>query len=442
LGSGALETVVSGFTILGWDVSTGAAESAAGQASVAVFLRNVGPRFVLQSNDVLAGRGGNGGRGSTGTQGFGRQASGALNGTRGVNSVFFNSGSCTVGNQRAGGVAGTNTTCGTANGGTGGAVICPVYTFAGNQGQQQQYSNATAGPRNGRGGWDWTFDTISGPGCNHVTESGWPSNIQQHDGEDGKQGADGSGGQGGAGAPTARRFGSVVNGQWSAAPPAAGGLSGLTAEGGGGGGAGGGVAKFAGQCQGWEIGATGGGGGAGGCGGSGGLAGGAGGASIAILISASTLSATGPTLLNNRIQRGNGGNGGDGGFGGAGGLGGAGGFGGLAERWSSSVGGKGGEGGNGGPGGGGGGGVGGPAFGVLGYNFDASSVSLANTFLSPATLFTGGSGGAGGSSPGANSSSGTAGANGASANTQTLTACTPGCSMGSTCDTNGVCVPN
>jgi hypothetical protein len=444
LGQGSVETVVAGFTILGWDVATSAPQGAAGQPSIAVYLREVGPRLVLQSNDVLAGRGGSGGRGNTGAQGFGRQASSALNGARGANSVFFQvSSGCTGANQRVGGAAGVNTVCGSATGGTGGGVVCPVYAFAGNQGQQQQYVAPPMGDRNGRGGWDWSFDTLSGSGCGHVTESGWPSNIQQHDGEDGKQGGDGSGGQGGAGAGAAARFGSIVNGRWVASLTASAGQGGLTALGGGGGGAGGGVARFpAGGCQGWEIGATGGGGGAGACGGSGGLPGGAGGASIALLIATSGSGAALPTLLNNRIQRGNGGNGGDGGFGGAGGLGGSGGFGGLADRWSSSIGGKGGEGGNGGPGGGGGGGVGGPAFGVLGFNVDLSRLDPGNTFLTAASVLTGGAGGAGGSSPGANTSTGGAGASGASANVLELNSCAPTCALGSTCDGNGVCVPN
>jgi hypothetical protein len=444
LGTGALETVVSGFTIQGWDVSVAPAEGAAGLPSIAVYLKDVGPKFVLQSNDVLAGRGGVGGRGSTGSQGFGRQVSPALNGARGTNSQRFDFGSCTAANNRVGGAAGTNPTCSTGNGGAGGSVVCPVYTFAGNQGQEQQYA-AGPGVRNGRGGWDWSFDTMSGGGCNHVTESGFPSNIQQHDGEDGRQGADGQGGPGGTGSPASARYGSLSGGRWVVSPTAASaGGGGLVAQGGGGGGAGGGVAQFfQGGCQGWEIGATGGGGGAGGCGGLGGLGGGAGGASIALLITSSTPTTARPTVLANRLQRGVGGNGGDGGFGGAGGLGGAAGFGGLADQWSSSVGGKGGEGGNGGPGGGGGGGAGGPSFGVLAYNLDASPLASGFTFLTPAMTDTGGSGGAGGSSPGT-MTSGSGGARGAFSNLVSLSSCAGGaaCPMATTCDANQVCVPN
>jgi hypothetical protein len=437
----ARETVVSGFTITGWD-ATIAPAGANGEASIGVYLRDVGPRFVLQSNEIIAGQGGAGGRGTTGTQGFGRQASATLNGQRGTNSTFFPNGTCTPANHRTGGSAGTNAQCGGANGETGGHVVCPVYTFAGNQGQQQMYQMPPPGSRNGAGGFDWSFDNLSGPGCSHVTESGFPTSIQPHDGQDGRQGADGTGGTGGAGATNRARFGSIQNGRWVPSPVTAiSGQSGLTAQGGGGGGAGGGNARFtAGGCQAWEIGATGGGAGAGGCGGTGGVAGGAGGASLAILITATNPNSPLPTILANRIQRGPGGAGGDGGFGGAGGLGGAGGFGGTAARWSSSVGGKGGEGGNGGPGGGGGGGAGGPSFGVLGYNVQPGSLTTTNTFLTPNGIDTSGFGGVGGSSPGPASSSGTAGTRGTSSNIQALSVCSPGCGAG-TCDTNGVCIP-
>lgn len=443
LGQGAVETVVAGFTIVGWDVATAAAEGTAGEASVAVYLKDVGAAFVLESCDVLGGRGGSGGRGRTGSQGYGRQVSQALDGQRGTDSRFFSSGDCGPANHRAGGAPGVNAPCGGA-GTPGGDVVCPAYSFQSNQGRQQRYVAPDAGPRDGRGGWDWSFDMQSRSECGHVTESGFPMSIQPHDGDDGKPGADGLGGVGGSGAPTRARFGSVVGGRWAgAAVGASTGLAGLMAEAGGGGGAGGGVARFtAGGCLGWEIGATGGGGAAGGCGGTGGLGGGAGGASLVVFVVASAPGASLPTLRNNRFQRGGGGSGGGGGFGGAGGLGGAGGFGGLASRWSSSVGGKGGEGGNGGPGGGGGGGAGGPSFALLGFGLDVSALSTGNTFLTPASVETGGAGGQGGSSPGPASSSGTAGTRGASANVLSLSPCGTGCATGSSCDVNGVCIPD
>lgn len=444
LGNGAVETVVSGFTISGWDVSTATAVGAAGEPSIAVYLKDVGARFVLQSNDVLGGRGGEGGRGATGAQGFGRQASPQLQGQPGVNSQFFPGGNCGGANQRPGGAAGVNTVCAAASATAGGSVVCPVYDMNTHTGQQQQYVNPPVTSRDGRGGWDWSFDSMSGFSCSHVTESGFPISIQQHDGDDGKPGADGTGGLGGAGAQALARHGSIAGGRWVAASMgAAAGGAGGTAQGGGGGGAGGGVFRFInGGCQGWEIGATGGGGGAGGCGGTGGQSGGAGGASIALLLVSTTTTTTLPNIRDNRFQRGAGGTGGSGGFGGAGGLGGGGGFGGSADRWSSSVGGKGGEGGNGGPGGGGGGGAGGPSFAWLVYNVTPPTILPANTFLTPSGLDTSGPGGAGGSSPGAASSSGTPGTRGGFANVLWLRACTSGCQSGTACDGNGVCVPN
>ncbi len=443
-GTGVAETVVAGFTIVGWDVPGGTPEGLAGQASVAVYLFNVGQRVVLMTNDVFGGRGGDGGRGATGTQGFGRQASTALNGATGINSRFFGSGNCSATNNQAGGAAGSNAQCAAGSANRGGNVICPVYAFALSQGDEQEYVSPLPSTRNGRGGWDWSFSPLSGSGCAQVRESGYPSAIQAHDGADGAQGPDGSGGLGGSGAVAIARHGSISMGQWVTAPvKASAGLGGAVALGGGGGGAGGGVQKFiAGGCQAWEIGASGGGGGAGACGGSGGQPGGAGGASIAILLTSSAATSTLPTITGNRIQRGLGGDGGNGGFGGAGGLGGAGGFGGSPARWSSSTGGKGGEGGNGGPGGGGGGGVGGPSFSVLGFNLSVGSLSATNAFLTGAGVDTGGNAGSGGSSPGPVSSTGTGGARGASADLLSLSSCSTGCGPGTSCDANGVCVPN
>ncbi len=440
VGNAAVETVVAGFTIFGWDVSSVAADSADGPASIAVLLQDSGPRAVLATNDIFGGRGGEGGRGRTGAQGFGRQSSGTLNGSPGVDSRRINGSMCSSGFNAAGGVAGVNATCAGSNGGTGGSVVCPSYVMATFTGAQQQHVMPTNG--NGAGGFDWSFDSMSGGGCMHVTESGFPTNIQTHDGQDGRPGADGTSGSGGATAMTASRHGTVVGGAWVASSlrPAAG-AGGLAGRGGGGGGAGGGVARFTFGCNAFEMGATGGGGGAGACGGSGGEAGGAGGASIAVLVSFSMprAAASLPTLTGNRIERGLGGLGGSGGFGGAGGLGGAGGFGGTAAEWSSSIGGKGGEGGNGGSGGGGAGGTGGPSFGVLAANVDAASWQTTNTFLTPMTANPGGLGGAGGSSPGAGT--GAAGVRGATADLVSLTACGGGCGPGTSCDT-GFCVPN
>ncbi len=442
-GQGALETVIAGFTIVGWDAPP-AAVDAPGAASIAVYLFDVGARVIVSSNDVVAGRGAQGGNGRTGDQGFGRQTTTVLNGQRGVDSEHFPAGTCSPAAHRVGGVGGQNPSCAGGNAPQGGGSICPVYSMVTNTGAQQEFAGPAMGSRNGRGGFDRTFSILSRPTCSQVQESGYPSNIQPNDGQDGLQGPDGSGGLGGAGAPAAARFGSVVGGRWTgAAVSANAGLVGVVGLPGGGGGAGSGVVKFTGGgCQAWEIGASGGGGGAGACGGAGGAPGAQGGASLAFFVGAPVLSATRPTLVGNRIQRGLGGNGGNGGFGGSGGVGGAGGVGGQPDRWSSSTGGKGGEGGNGGPGGGGGGGAGGPSFSVLGFNVDVLPVGSTNTFLVNAAIDTGGRGGAGGSSPGPVTSSGGAGARGAFADMLTLRACSAGCLPGTTCDANQVCMPN
>ncbi len=439
LGNGALETVVSGFSIFGWDVNLAPTESTAGRASTAVLLKDCGPNVVLATNDIFGGRGGEGGRGRTGIQGFGRQASLQLNGAAGRDSRFVQNQFCNATFHLAGGLGGANTSCAGSNGFAGGNVVCPTYNMATFTGAQQQHLSPTANG-NGAGGFDWSFDQMSGGGCSHVTESGFPSNIQTHDGADGRPGADGVGGTGGAAASTVGRHGTVVGGVWVVSSfRASNGTLGGTGLGGGGGGAGGGVARFTFGCTAFEVGASGGGGGAGACGGSGGDAGGAGGASIAVLVSYTTAQPATrlPRLTGNRIERGLGGLGGAGGFGGAGGLGGAGGFGGMANRWSSSSGGKGGEGGNGGSGGGGGGGTGGPSYGVLAANIDAASWQTTNTFLTPTTANPAGLGGAGGSSPG--SGTGQPGVRGATADLLSLTACP--CAGGFTCD-QGLCVPN
>ncbi|MFT3835984.1 MAG: MopE-related protein [Myxococcaceae bacterium] len=442
LGKATAETVVAGFTLLGWDVNVAAGDGVDGAASVVVLLQDCGPRMIVQSNQILGGRGGAGGRGKTGTQGTGRQSSTAVNGINGLASDLHTSGTCS-GASRSGGSGGKNSSCTGADGFAGGNAVCPTYNMTTFTGTQEQYTSPTSNG-NGRGGWDWTFDSQSGNFCGHATESGWPSNIQAHEGADGAPGNDGTGGTAGAGAPSLARFGSVVGGRWVSSPnKATGGNTGGTAVGGGGGGSGGGVAQFtSGGCQQWELGATGGGGGAGACGGAGGTAGAAGGASIAVLVTftSATTAANLPTLSGNQIGRGPGGDGGPGGFGGAGGLGGAGGFGGQASQWFSSVGGKGGNGGNGGPGGGGGGGAGGPSLGVLVFNGNGAGYQMANTFLGGGTTAAG-QGGAGGSSEVA-TGTGTAGAGGASNDLLSLTACSSGCPSATTCDANGVCVPN
>ncbi|MBI3180776.1 MAG: hypothetical protein HYZ28_01395 [Myxococcales bacterium] len=438
------ETAVSGFTIFGYDVPQSTLDDRNGEPSYAVYLRDCGPGVVIVNNDIFGGRGGVGGRGSNGAQGFGRQSSLLLDGRTGLSSGRA-AGNCVAGFMRLGGIGGTNASCPAANATRGGNGVCPVFNWSSTpvEGNQQEYL-APDGGLSGRGGWDWSFDLLSGFSCSHVTESGFPSNIQDHDGRDGLAGADGQHGQGGAGAAASARNGSIASGRWVPSPFSARvGTAGLHAKGGGGGGAGGGTARHPStQCPSHEYGATGGGAGGGGCGGAGAMPGGAGGASLAIFasFSSATVAAQAPRIERNRIHRGSGGVGGNGGFGGAGGLGGTGGAAGGSTTWSGSVGGKGGEGGNGGAGGGGGGGAGGPSFGILGFNFDVSGWRTLNSFLTSSTSSTGGQGGAGGSSAGAGAT-GTAGTSGAYSDATSLYSCTAPCPPSAVCDANGACVP-
>jgi len=430
-------TVVSGFVIKGRDHEAAAA-NADGTASIAVWLTDCESNLVLRSNRIEAGRGGDGGRGASGQTGHGQQTDSALNGGTGLNGVT-KSGPC-VNPRNAGGAAGTNSACATANATPGGSSVCPVFDWNTTKGQRAEYPVGSG--RNGAGGEDWTYDSMSGWECGHATESGFPVNIVSNSGDDGQSGADGANGAGGGGA--APRYGSIVNGIWVPAPAQAGaGARGVDGESGGGGGSGGGVAYFpSGGCGYFELAPSGGGGGAGGCGGEGGRAGRHGGASIAVLLSDSNPNdSRAPTLLFNVLQRGQGGTGGQGGFAGIGGLGGLGGFGGGPSNWITVNGGKGGDGGNGGPGGGGGGGSGGPSFDLLGYNVALTSFTSNNVFIYGQSVSTGGVGGLGGGSVGPNAQGG-AGVAGAYGNSVELKACSAGCAANQTCDANGVCVPN
>ena len=451
LGTGALQTVVSGFYIQGRDVVADTPNNTDGDASIAIYLASCGPNLVIQNNIIEGGRGGPGGRGSTGDPGYGRQNSGALDGGGGLSSQEAN-GPCPAGLLRLGGGGGNNSVCTSADANDGGFGVCPTFNFGVSpyQGGQQQYSPATG--NDGAGGWDWSFDSYSGGSCSHVTESGWPTNIQTHHGSDGLDGLDGNPGSRGGGC--ANGFGSISALEWIHTPVgAAPGGAGTLGAAGGGGGAGGGTAYYpSGSCNRHNQGATGGGGAAGGCGGRGGLDGGNGGASIGILaVFGSASPATSlPTITQNRLRRGPGGAGGDGGFGGPGGQGGNGGNGGLTgtcngspDCWYASLGGKGGDGGNGGPGGGGGGGCGGPSVGILGFHLQGATWGPNNIWDLAASVDTGGLAGVGGgaASP---SSVGENGEDGKYYNFIYVRQCGVGgtCPINQTCDTNNVCIPN
>ena len=439
-------TVVSGFVVRGRDVPAAAAEP--GQPSVAVRLHDCDSQLVLRSNQILAGRGGAGGRGPSGAAGTGRPDDPGLDGAAGRDGLrrdgLFSNG-CPPGSSNPGGDAGDNPDCPQADGRPGATTVCPEFDWSAVpvRGVQADYHSQAGG--DGLGGYDWSFDDMSGQSCTHATESGYPSDIQLNVGQDGRDGQDGANGQGGVGSRA--RYGSMQADRWVPAPAGAtAGGPGLPGDGGGGGGGGGGTAYYHpgnSDCGEFELGPSGGGGGAGGCGGGGGGPGRAGGASIAVQLSRSAAGPDArPQLLHNVIQRGSGGRGGDGGFGGEGGLGGLGGFGGGQASWISSHGGKGGDGANGGPGGGGGGGAGGPSYDLLLLDLDAAAYLDDNLFPLPADAPTAGAGGAGGISVGPGAT-GQAGADGAAGRVLELEPCGAGgtCPAGQSCDANGICLP-
>jgi len=432
--------LISGFVIRGRDVLEAPAPNSNGTPSVAVLIMNGDSSKRIRSNVIIAGRAGDGARGDSGGAGYGRQDSAELDGGAGRNGQR-RSGACAAGTSRAGGAGGNNPGCTGTGGNPGGSTVCPVFDWSADpvRGNQAEYTSSAGG--NGLGGYDWSFDEKSGSTCSHATESGFPSDHQLNVGNDGRDGADGANGLGGAGG--AGRYGSIDGEAWVPSPEVADrGTNGTAGGGAGGGGGGGGTARWYnnwGDCDGYEIGPSGGGGGAGGCGGGGGRPGRAGGASIAIFVLGGIAE---PTIHYNLIERGQGGAGGDGGFGGMGGLGGVGGFGGQPPDWISSLGGSGGDGGNGGPGGGGGGGAGGPSYGVLGFDASVAGYTSENTFVYDDTVPTAGAGGAGGGSVGVGASGG-AGVAGPYGNMLELITCPAGgCPSGTSCDSNNVCIPD
>ena len=445
----ATTTLVSGFVIMGRDVETVSQDSQPGQPTYAVYLRNCDNSVVLRSNWIIGGRGGEGGSGTTGEAGYGRQVSTELDGAGGINALRM-TGDC-FNMSEAGGSGGTNSVCPSTNANPGGSVVCPEFTWSPDpyttphQGAHAHYHSNIG--NNGQGGYDWSFDDISGSGCSHATESGWPLNMQARNGQSGFPGPDGAHGNGGIGGEGA--YGSFQNGTWTASPLTSGeGTQGDSGQAGGGGGGGGGVAYYNysfNDCNQFELGPTGGGGGSGGCGGQGGKRGGSGGASIAVLISKTTALSSNPQMLYNWVQRGPGGKGGNGGFGGMGGIGGRGGFGGGKDpgSWISAQAGKGGDGGNGGSGGGGGGGSGGPSYGIIGFDINVITYNNSNDFLVDPIISTGGLPGSGGGSVGPNSS-GDDGSSGASRNLMSFQPCGPGgsCPSQRYCDPNNICIPN
>jgi len=389
-------TEVSGFTIYGYDVSYVPAAGESGKSSYAVWLNSCSNVVHITNNQIFAGRGGVGGAGVDGSVGT---AGG--NGGPGLDArPCCDTGVCqNCGGTLAGGGAGTNATCATANGAVGDTSTA-TDTRRGNYNCTDPYCALNCR-------YDCTVDAAA-------------------NGTSGADGGDGSTPANAGGTGCVGSVGSVVAGMWLGSAGGAG-VAGTAAVGGAGGQAGPWVGygthsnpPGATGCLPAELynrgdfGGTGGGGGAGGCGGAGALGGSGGGGAFAVFV---YLSAAGnyPVVQGNRVEGGSGGVGGAGGFGGPGGGGGLGGLGGeaLNPSWCSGVGGNGGRGGIGGSGGGGGGGCGGVSYAIAGRNIAGAGYATANELLSAGS---GGVGGFGGASPAtAPTAKGSAGSTGAAA---------------------------
>ncbi|MEM6366863.1 MAG: MopE-related protein [Myxococcota bacterium] len=358
-----------GFRIQGVAWSGAAGPGGDGRNSVALLVEGADESLRVANNLIVAGQGEDGARGSSGFDGG--------NGRSGRAGIDQSQQFAPCTNAfTTGGQGGLNASCAVANGRDGGDAGCPSFDFGTNpvRGGQAEFQSPVGG--DGLGGFHWSYDDISGPGCNHITESGFPSDFQSNNGQDGADGSDG--GRGSDGEGCRGLFSAVEVGTRLLAPTrGSSGRSGDAGGGGGGGGAGGGTAAFpAGGCPRFDLGSTGGGGGAGGCGGEPGGAGGPGGLAVSLALrTPSTLGG----VFGNRLLRGVGGAGGSGGRGGEGGVGGLGGSGGLPTSFAGSTGGLGGDGGNGGPGGTGGGGCGGSSIGRLIFG----DASLPPTALPP-----------------------------------------------------------
>ncbi|MFZ5443458.1 MAG: MopE-related protein [Myxococcota bacterium] len=375
----AARTVISGFTIRGYDVNSRPLPGTQAKNSYAVYVRD-SPGLVIQNNHIVGGRGGDGSPALPGVAGANGSA-----GQSGLNARECNTPDC-LGETQLGGLPGNNQACPAGTTGNRGA-------GSDLQVDPQQY---TTGGLNGTGGSNAIYahsDPSQNAFCKYdctVPGDGLAGGAAQNGGDGLALGA-------GLGCAAAR--GSIVNGEWvtSAGTP---GTDGTAGRGGGGGGAGGCVRNqnppscTIGRLVG-DLGGTGGGGGAGGCGGGRGSAAAGGGGSFAIFVVGSP-----PAIDGNLIDFGFGGFGGNGGAGGYGGLGGQGGRGGLntSVAWCAGQGGPGGRGGNGGAGSGGGGGCGGSVFGIAGQGIAGQNYASRN--LIPAPPVSGvGAGGVGGASP-------------------------------------------
>ncbi|MBO5754397.1 MAG: hypothetical protein J6S69_12065 [Proteobacteria bacterium] len=425
---------VEGFVIEGADRPL----ASGGRSSIAVWIRNT-DQVSLLSNQIIGGQGEPGVDGAAGAAGNGSKQDSALNGHDGLISLRKD-GPCQNDGQ-SGGAGGVNASCKAANATAGGSTVCPSYNWTTMQGNHAAYADNSQ--NRGMGGYDSTFDSMSGMDCTHATETGYPTNIRSDIGQDGLNGSAGANGRAGQGSTAA--YGTFRDAVWVASDVAGAGSNGVHGAAGGGGGAGGGVTyyyKGPDDCPLYELGPTGGGGGAGGCGGTGGRGGSAGGASFGLLITEARQQSRLAEVKGHVFTRGRGGAGGAGGIGGAGGAGGVGGTGGMAGYWISMKAGTGGNGGSGGRGGGGGGGAGGPSFDIIGFNVTTSGLLKQNVFTYSDAVARGGAGGAGGI--GGAEEAGTPGVNGASQRQIDIRACNANGSCGGnrTCNADKVCIPN
>jgi hypothetical protein len=372
-------TVISGFTIRGYDVNSRPLPGEQAKNSFAIYSAN-SPGLVIQNNHPVGGRGGDG---TPALPGLAGNNGGA--GQDGQRARECNTPDC-VGETQAGGQPGSNPACpATTRGNLGAGSDLSL--------DPQEYGG---GGLNGTGGSNATYahsDPSQTSFCKYdctVPGNGLAGGAAQN-------GTDGQPQGPGLSCSTPR--GQIINGDWST-PSATSGNDGQPGRGGGGGGAGGCVRNAnpssctIGRRVG-DLGGTGGGGGAAGCGGGRGSAGAGGGASFAIFIVGAP-----PAIDGNIFDFGFGGFGGSGGSGGYGGLGGQGGRGGFntTAAWCAGQGGPGGRGGNGGAGSGGGGGCGGSVFGIAGQNIGAQNYQSRNSFPVPPVIGVG-PGGVGGASP-------------------------------------------
>ncbi|MFH1531642.1 MAG: MopE-related protein, partial [Pseudomonadota bacterium] len=292
-------TVVSGFTILGYDVPGGA--TAMGQPSYAVYLVNSANSLHLVNNHIVAGQGGAGANGANGDAG-----QNGSSGAPGLHSAECGNQNCS-GYSQPGGDGGSNANCAASAG-------CPGMESEGAETTQIK-DNPLSGCVYPNGGTDAAYQ--GGPSYLCKYDCTVNSNMVGSGGVDGSGGGAGSGG-GGCTVP----WGLIQGGHWATgvAGAASGGGAG---SGGQGGAAGAGVNNYknASACSVGnpvgDLGGTGGGGGAGGCGGTAGQPGLSGGGSFAVFLT-SGVAGTWPDLSANRILRGYGGPGGVGGNGGTG----------------------------------------------------------------------------------------------------------------------------